>query len=169
MKLFTQMSTCQWLQPRLLCLLMNVYVCVLVAQLCLILYDPRDCKPLASPVHEILQERILEWVAISFSNLENFWRFNLIVSLWSSGICFFIPLFISFFFFFFSYFVVGTQIETLRDNILLIKCLFLIEGLLCFQKLVGKKKFRTPECLNKQLDLNDCILISSLSNFVFLH
>ena len=35
---------------------------VLVAQSCLILYDPMDCI-----VHVILQVRILEWVAISFS------------------------------------------------------------------------------------------------------
>ena len=40
---------------------------VLVAQLCLILCDPRDCSPPGSSVHEILQARILEWVAIPFS------------------------------------------------------------------------------------------------------
>ena len=73
-----------------------------------------------------------------------------------------------FLFFFFLFLLLEQQIETLRAKILLIKCLFLIEGLLCFQKLVGKK-FRTPEYLNKQLDLNDYILISSLSNFAFLY
>ena len=35
---------------------------VKVAQLCLPLCDPMDCR-----VHGILQDRILEWVAFSFS------------------------------------------------------------------------------------------------------
>ena len=45
------------------------FVCmyVLVAQLCLTLCDPMDCSPPGSSVHGILQARILEWVAISFS------------------------------------------------------------------------------------------------------
>ena len=38
-----------------------------VAQSCPTLCDPRDCSPLGSSVHGILQARILEWVAISFS------------------------------------------------------------------------------------------------------
>ena len=37
-------------------------------QSCLTLYDPIDGSPLGSPVPGILQERTLEWVAISFSN-----------------------------------------------------------------------------------------------------
>ena len=44
-----------------------VCVCVLVAQLCPTLCDPMDCSPPGSSVHGILQARILEWVAISFS------------------------------------------------------------------------------------------------------
>ena len=40
---------------------------VLVAHLCLILCDPMDCSLLGSSVHEILQARILEWVATSSS------------------------------------------------------------------------------------------------------
>ena len=40
---------------------------MLVALPCLILCDPRDCSLPASSVHEILQARILHWVAISFS------------------------------------------------------------------------------------------------------
>ena len=40
---------------------------VLVAQLCLTLCDPMDCILPGSSVHGILQVRILEWVAISFS------------------------------------------------------------------------------------------------------
>ena len=37
-----------------------------VAQSCLTLWDLRDCSLLSSPVHAIFQERILEWVAISY-------------------------------------------------------------------------------------------------------
>ena len=40
---------------------------MLVAQLCLTLCDSMDCSPPGSFVHGILQARILEWVAISFS------------------------------------------------------------------------------------------------------
>ena len=40
---------------------------VLVAQLCLTLYNPMDCSLPGSSVHAILQARILEWVAIPFS------------------------------------------------------------------------------------------------------
>ena len=36
-------------------------------QSCLTLCDPIDCRPPGSSVQEILQARILEWVAISFS------------------------------------------------------------------------------------------------------
>ena len=39
---------------------------VLVAQLCSTLCDSTDCSPPGSFVHEILQARILEWVAIPF-------------------------------------------------------------------------------------------------------
>ena len=44
------------------------WLCVCVAQLCPTLYDPMDCSLPGSFVHGILQARILEWVAISFSN-----------------------------------------------------------------------------------------------------
>ena len=37
------------------------------AQSCPTLCDPMDCSPPGSSVHGILQARILEWVAISFS------------------------------------------------------------------------------------------------------
>ena len=40
---------------------------MLVAQSCPPLRDPRDCSPPGSSVREILQARILERVAISFS------------------------------------------------------------------------------------------------------
>ena len=38
-----------------------------VAQSCPTLCDSMDCSLLGSSVHEILQARVLEWVAISFS------------------------------------------------------------------------------------------------------
>ena len=38
-----------------------------VAQSCPTLCDPVDCSPPGSSVHGILQARVLEWVAISFS------------------------------------------------------------------------------------------------------
>ena len=44
----------------------GLYVCVLVTQSCPTLCDLRDCSPLGSSVHGILQARILEWVAASF-------------------------------------------------------------------------------------------------------
>ena len=43
------------------------HVCAKSRQLCLTLCDPVDCSLSGSPVHEIFQARILEWVAISFS------------------------------------------------------------------------------------------------------
>ena len=42
-------------------------VLCLVAQSCPTVCDPMDCSPPGSPVRGILQARILEWVAISFS------------------------------------------------------------------------------------------------------
>ena len=45
---------------------------VLIAQLCLTLWEPMDCCPSDSSVLRILQVRILEWVAISFSR-GSFW------------------------------------------------------------------------------------------------
>ena len=38
-----------------------------IIQSCLILCDPMDCNLPDSSVHEILQARILEWVAVPFS------------------------------------------------------------------------------------------------------
>ena len=42
-------------------------VCYVCAQLCLTIYDPVDHSLPGSSVHGMLQARILEWVAISFS------------------------------------------------------------------------------------------------------
>ena len=46
---------------------LKVKVKVLVTQSCLTLGDPMDCSLPGSSVQGILQARILEWVAISFS------------------------------------------------------------------------------------------------------
>ena len=48
-------------------LLAKVKVKVLVVQFCLTLYNPMDCSSPGSSIQGILQQRILEWVAISYS------------------------------------------------------------------------------------------------------
>ena len=42
-------------------------VCAQSLQSCLTLFNSMDCSPPGSSVHGILQARVLEWVAISFS------------------------------------------------------------------------------------------------------
>ena len=42
-------------------------MCAKSLQLHLTLFDPMDCSPSGSSVHEILQARILGWVAMSLS------------------------------------------------------------------------------------------------------
>ena len=48
---------------------MDVYVCMCakLLELCLTLCNPMDCSLSGSPIHGILQVRILEWVAMSSS------------------------------------------------------------------------------------------------------
>ena len=41
-----------------------------VAQSCPTLSDPLDCSPPGSSAHGIFQARVLEWVAIAFSDIE---------------------------------------------------------------------------------------------------
>ena len=41
-----------------------------VAQLCLTLGDPMDCSLPGTSVHGIFQTRVLEWVAIAFSGVD---------------------------------------------------------------------------------------------------
>ena len=48
---------------------------MLITQPCLTLCNPVDCSPPGSSVHVILQARILEWVAITFSR-GSFWSRN---------------------------------------------------------------------------------------------
>ena len=49
------------------CVCVCVCVCVLVAKSCPTLFDPVDCSLPGLSVHGSLQARILEWVAIQFS------------------------------------------------------------------------------------------------------
>ena len=56
--------------PSSICLAFNESECsvnVLVTQSCLILCSPVDCSPPDSPVHRVLQAKILELVNIPFS------------------------------------------------------------------------------------------------------
>ena len=50
-------------------------------QSCLTLGGPRDCSPPGSSVHGILQTRILEWIAFSFSHNRGYFPAYLTVSL----------------------------------------------------------------------------------------
>ena len=52
----------------------------LVAQVCPTLCDPMDCHPPGSSLLGILQERILEWVAIPFSGVSSWHRDRIQVS-----------------------------------------------------------------------------------------
>ena len=61
-------------------------------QSCRTLCDPRDGSPSGSPVPGILQARILEWVAISFSNawkwkvkVKSLSRVRLLVTAWTAA------------------------------------------------------------------------------------
>ena len=44
-------------------------MCAQLPQSCLTFFDPKDCSLPGSSAHEILQARILEWVAISSSSV----------------------------------------------------------------------------------------------------
>ena len=55
------------LQPNLRALLASCCCCCLVTKLCPALFSPVDCSPPGSSIHGILQARILEQVAVSFS------------------------------------------------------------------------------------------------------
>ena len=47
----------------------SAWVCAKSLQSCLTLCDSMDCSPPGSSVHGVLQARILEWVAMPFSNI----------------------------------------------------------------------------------------------------
>ena len=80
-----------FLQVTFLLFVHEVVVCVLVTQSCLTICDPMDCSPSGYSDHGILQTRILEWIAISFSR--------------GSSQCFFFFFFFSLDFFFFFFFL----------------------------------------------------------------
>ena len=68
------LSTDDWLKKYAvyMCVYMCMYAYTCVhAQLCPTLCDPMDCSLPRSSVHRILQARILEWVAISFSRVSS--------------------------------------------------------------------------------------------------
>jgi len=58
----------QHVQPYPNCIYTGAAAAAKSLQSCLTLCDPIDGGPPGSPVPGILQARILEWVAISFSN-----------------------------------------------------------------------------------------------------
>ena len=71
-----------------------IFFCIAAKSLqsCLTLCDPIDGSPPASPVPGILQARILEWVAISFSNawkwkvkVKSFNRVRLLATPWTAA------------------------------------------------------------------------------------
>ena len=66
------------------CVCVCVCVCMLVTQSCLTLCDPMDCSPLGFSVCGILQTRILEQVAISFSRGSSSSRDQSHISCWQA-------------------------------------------------------------------------------------
>ena len=71
---------------RSILILLEFYICLCakLLQLCPTICDPMGCSPSVSSVHRILQARILEWVAISFSRGPSQPRFGTCVSYISS-------------------------------------------------------------------------------------
>ena len=62
-------SKCKMMADKPLRLISPVLLLLLLSlQSCPTLFDPIDGSPPGSPIPGILQARILEWVAISFSN-----------------------------------------------------------------------------------------------------
>ena len=55
------------IHPPSVPIISSTCTCAKSFQLCLTLCDPVDCSPPGSSINGILQARILEWVAISFS------------------------------------------------------------------------------------------------------
>ena len=55
-----------------------------VAQSCPTLSDPMDCSPPGSSIQGIFQARVLEWVAIAFSNIEGYllYKGNILTHKW---------------------------------------------------------------------------------------
>ena len=64
----TRFSKISYAITKMQCSQIYIYAAAKTLQSCPILCDPIDGSPPGSPVPGILQARILEWVAISFSN-----------------------------------------------------------------------------------------------------
>ena len=62
------------LSPFIYSFFIFIQYTLLVAKLCLTLFDSMDCNPPGSSVHGILQARILEWVIIPFSMGSSAWQ-----------------------------------------------------------------------------------------------
>ena len=62
-------SSSKAITHRMYTLLFSDHAAAKSLQPCLTLCDPIDSSPRGSPIPGILQARILEWVAISFSNV----------------------------------------------------------------------------------------------------
>ena len=58
----------------------NKYCEALITQVMSDLCDPLDCSPPGTSIHEILQARMLEWVAVSFSSGSSWSRDRIWVS-----------------------------------------------------------------------------------------
>ena len=63
-----------------------VCVCVLVAQLCLTLYDPMNCSPTSFSIHGILQAKILEWEVVLCSRGSSRFRNRIQISCNAGGL-----------------------------------------------------------------------------------
>ena len=59
-----------------------------VAQSCPTLCNLRDCSLPGSSIHGIFQARVLEWVAIAFSEVASWWSTNLLQGVNSADMCF---------------------------------------------------------------------------------
>ena len=90
---FLQCSISSGLGERTVTRVGCVCVCVLVAKLCLTLCDPMDCSlpGYRNSADGILQARILEWVAVSFSTrvgwgiVMRWWRFPLLTPIFCAS------------------------------------------------------------------------------------
>ena len=62
-----------------------------VAQSCPTLSDPMDCSLPGSSIHGIFQARVLEWVAIAFSEIDTWggtiWNFLMIMLVENFKVC----------------------------------------------------------------------------------
>ena len=77
-------------QPRFELSCVGFAAAAKLQQSCLTLYDPTDGSPPGSPIAGILQTRILEWIAISFSSVGEVFDFSFKEIQSSSGLLLFL-------------------------------------------------------------------------------